>query len=98
MSKSVKVNRPDPMPLAYIEWVDSRSSDGWRLLDEIDDILEEPDRLLIQTIGWVFEDQPEYITLVSSQGAGQILSMISIPRVAIKKMTMHKNLALKRRA
>ena len=78
--------RPDPMPAVYISWVDSRGIDGWRTTDDIDELLDKPDRLDIGSIGWLYEEREDWVTIVQNHGPGQAMGIITIPRIAIKTM------------
>lgn len=65
-------------PLVYLEWVDSASPNtAWIPADHS----VKPDR--IKTIGWVIEDNDEYITVSNQVGEQCMSGVVAIPKVAI---------------
>lgn len=79
-----------PLPILYVEWIDSLGRSGWR---HESDLLEwcEAEMLLCKSIGFIFHEDDTSLTLVlsthtSAVGAGtQVGDCVRIPKVAIKK-------------
>lgn len=68
--------------LVRIDWVDSRRGpEGWVLLDELEPI--KPCRCT--TVGYLIADKPSYKTVAGTVSNGQVLGLITIPTVAIKR-------------
>lgn len=72
------------LPVAYVEWVDSQTSYGWRKFDlrQGDD---EP--CVIRSVGIVAHQNRVSVSLSTSQSKnGNVVDFITIPRSAIKKL------------
>lgn len=83
------IENPFKEPLVLVEWVDSAAGGGWQMLSSIQSV-----PFVCHTFGWVIEDAEEFITVSSTvsksvSGAEQVCGLISIPRVAITKMTYY---------
>lgn len=79
MSEIRKASLTD-MPLVLIHWWDSSGGGGWNFESEIDTGTH-----LIKTIGWVFHEADDRITIVSNYGHEQALCSITIPKCSIKE-------------
>lgn len=70
------------MRLVLVEWVDAVYHDLWEAEDDTD-----PADMTVRSVGWLLRDTPEYKQVVPHRQADQVRGGISIPAIAIKKMT-----------
>ena len=69
--------------IVKIEWLDSKTaSHEW---EDIED-LEPLELAICTTVGFIFEETKDYITIVPTVSEGHILGRLSIPRKCIKKL------------
>jgi hypothetical protein len=71
-------------PVVLVEWIDHASSDtaGWKLLDDFELGLS-----ICQTAGFLYEEDDERITIVSSfNDAGEYDGDVTVARICIKSM------------
>lgn len=82
-----RMARPQPWPLVEIDWIDSCGGGGWM---DVEDIGSKSSATHCVTIGWVFHEDAEAITLAATfgkEGPGmhmQASDRITIPRCAIR--------------
>ncbi len=71
------------MQKVEIEWIDSKGvTSSWEYLDEVAPL--EPS--VVNSIGYLLEDNKDYKTLVQSVSADQVLGRLTIPAGNIKKV------------
>ena len=71
------------MDKVKIEWLDSRIAPSrWDYVDGLEPL--EP--LKCETIGFLFEDKPDYKTVAQTISDGLVLGRLSIPVVSITKI------------
>ena len=77
------------MKLLYLEWLDSHAARGWKTFEELK---EDDEPLLCQTVGWLLAESKSAVVIVSSKAGGgdtgstEVGSGCStIPKVAITK-------------
>jgi len=69
------------MKIVSVKWVDSREdSGGW----DFKDGLEQLKPVYVRSVGFLFADNDDFITLVQSDSSDQINGMITIPRGCIQ--------------
>lgn len=66
---------------AVIDWIDSAGGgdNGWKWIEDC----EEYKPIKCRSIGFVFEDEEDYVTLIQSFHDTQLMYRLSIPKVAI---------------
>ena len=52
------------MKLIYIQWEDAIANSSWKSKSELDKWVSE-DNMIIEEVGWVYEETKKYIVLVS---------------------------------
>lgn len=70
------------MPMVLVTWVDSASMSGWNDMDTVE--RDAGSELECRTVGYLFHDDPNRLTVVQSMSeTGMLNAAISIPRVAV---------------
>lgn len=79
------------MKVVYVEWMDavSMAGDAWKDQDKVKDLRPE----LMKSVGWVASESKSHITLVNSDGCGDFLGEICIPKATITK---RRNMSMKK--
>lgn len=66
----------------YIEWVDSQTSNtGW----VFDEAIEDPEPLLVRSVGFVIRENDAALALAQNDGHDQYSHVLVIPKSAIRK-------------
>ena len=69
--------------IVEIEWVDSKGvTTAWEYIDEIKPLTP----CIVNSVGYLLDDNEDYKTLVQSIEENQILGRLTIPTVSIKKI------------
>ena len=68
--------------IVLIEWLDSKGLTQWELLDEI----KPMPPCVCFSVGFLFDDNEEYKTILMTSSENQILGRLTIPSVAIKSI------------
>lgn len=73
-------------PIVEVEWVDSLRTGGWRLVEEY----EKTTPATCWTAGYLLKSNRKEVTVVQSHdpGNGNVNDSTTIPRSAVKKITM----------
>jgi hypothetical protein len=77
-------------PYALVEWLDSFGGDAsaWLTHDDADTFAATPEHLRCRSVGFLWHDCPESITLAQSLNQYQAMYLMTIPRVAITHLTI----------
>ena len=73
------------MKPVYVRWVDSGRSDGWESPEDALKKAKEDD-MTCESIAWLVGEDKDWILLSSSKHEGEVLSLLQIPRVAVKEI------------
>ena len=68
--------------MVLIEWIDSRGTERWEYLDEIEPML--PCECL--SVGFIIESNSDYTTIAMAVTATQVLARMTIPAGCIKNV------------
>jgi len=68
--------------IVLIEWIDSRGTERWEYLDEIEPML--PGECL--SVGFIIEGNSDYTTIAMAVTDTQVLARMTIPAGCIKSM------------
>jgi len=68
--------------IVLIEWIDSRGTERWEYLDEIEPML--PGECL--SVGFIIEDNDDYTTIAMAVTDTQVLARMTIPAGCIKRI------------
>jgi hypothetical protein len=74
------------VPIVIVEWVDSTSFGGWRHHEDAQEVIAPADRLNILSVGFLFHECDQHVTLVQNSGFNQVGEGITIPRFSISSM------------
>lgn len=78
---------PGRQRMAYVEWIDSMRTDGWKEPREVDELANGRDELQCWSVGLLIDETPDRIVIAtSSNPEGGALSPLAIPRCAITRM------------
>lgn len=82
---------PKAMPIVEVVWIDSTATERWITLEEMNAALDD-DTLECRSAGYLLRDQDDRITILLSQSScGNVANAITIPRSAIRKMSVLKS-------
>lgn len=77
-----------PMAIVEVVWIDSNMANGWHSIEEMMRTVTQG-AMACRTAGYLFLDQADRVAIVSSQADNDnVGDAITIPRVAIKSMTV----------
>lgn len=73
-----------PYPVVRVEWVDSTGENGWQFVNQL-----EEGSLKAVSVGFLISETKKSVTIASSFHAGcnQVNAPMTIPKVAISKMS-----------
>lgn len=74
-------------PIVLIDWVDSHRSGGWTMLDELCETVADTERMNCRSVGFLIHKSSASMTLALNVGKNQAADCMTIPRVAIRKVT-----------
>lgn len=77
------------MKRVEVEWVDSAAvCQGWQFPPSVERSIREDGTpgMLVNTVGWLFMDEPEYVVVVQSDGMNQIAYGTQIPKEVIRNV------------
>ena len=81
---------PKAMPIVEVVWIDSSHIQRWQSVEELERELDN-DGLECRTTGYLFRDQEDRVTILQSQAeCGNVADAMTVPRVAIKSMSVLK--------
>ena len=71
------------MKLVLIEWLDAQSmaDGGWQRRKDVEKLTPA----LVRSVGWIFDETKDYVTLIAHDGDGEVSGDFSIPKACIKK-------------
>jgi hypothetical protein len=73
-----------------VTWIDAYSIDAWRQRDTL--ISEAKDEMLVQTMGWLIDENSKYIVVAHSTGAGDMVcGAMVIPLGMVKSIKRYKS-------
>jgi hypothetical protein len=83
MGKSIK-------EIYVVKWIDSYASERWYNDKEIDNWIEETEKELIISVGFLYKKTRKYIVLFSDESPDEKARCIKIPRGMVKSINIIK--------